>query len=437
MSPFIRIFSYSLPVLVLIGVFNYLVDPYGIYNTLHVNGFNFPKAEAQNYEKLVKAYLVSEIQPDAVVMGTSRAGIGIDSDSELWAGDGAVFNLSIADGNVYVTRRFLQHLIAIRPPKKVVLGLDFFVFNAMRSNANDYSENLLAVDSRGQINDNYKWHIILSSIFSYSAVKTSIKTIRKIEDPKINILNPDSGMRQYAINGKIYHSDELIDLPVIDHEDAASLVFGKVEKYYMSEKYYLGESREYAFENSDIGNSTIREFRKIVRLCLENDIELFMFISPTHARQTEAIRAIGLWPLFEQWKRGVVQVLEQEYGSEEYRLWDFSGYNSVTSVEVITGRMREYKDPSHYLPFVGDMVLSRLFGEQHVHAPAGFGRRLHGGNIEQVLELMRLEQREYHDKHAKTIRAVEALAASLGMGPESVEITGGDRPVAARSVPRQ
>jgi len=437
MSPFLRIFSLSLPMLALIGMFNFFVDPYGIYNTLHITGLNFPKAEAQNYEKLAKAYLVSEIKPDAVVMGTSRSGVGIDSESDLWGGDGVVFNLSIADGTVYEIRRFLQHLIAIKPPKKLVLGLDFFIFNAFRGKASDYSENLLAVDSAGELNDDFKQYIILSSIFSYSAIKTSIKTIKKSSDQKIHVLDPISGMRQEAINGDVYHTDQLINLPAVNDEDIAGIVFGMAEEHFMSLKYFLGDDMMYAFENEDTGSATLDEFRKIVRLCLDNDIELFIFISPSHARLYESIRAVGLWPLFEQWKREIVQVLEDEYGRGEYTLWDFSGYNSITTTEVVHGRLREYKDPSHYLPVVGNMVLSRLFSKELENVPMDFGRHLSGSNVEQVLESVRLEQRAYHETHKATVKAVEEMAVGLGMSTQNVAIQGGDRPVSARSVPTQ
>lgn len=68
-----------------------------------------------------------------------------------------------------------------------------------------------------------------------------------------------------------------------------------------------------------------------------NNIELLLFISPVHARQLEVIRLSNLYPTFEQWKRDMVKVIaedvEQHPDKSPIQLWDFSGYNLLTTRE--------------------------------------------------------------------------------------------------------
>ena len=437
MTPFLRVFSYSLLVLALLALFNFIVDPYGIFNSVHVKGVNYPKSVAQNHEKMVKAYLVSEIRPRAVALGTSRVGFGIDPGSSRWDGPGPRFNLSLADGDVYVTRRFLEHAIAINPPKQVVIGLDFFAFNAKRKTAHDYSENLLAVNGVGKNNADYKSNIILSSVMTYSTLKNALKALKTSRQDRIQVINSETGMRQFAMHGDIYQNDELFELPEMDYLDNAYTAFQGHAGFYIGEKYLIGDKKEYSFEDALSGNSALDEFLKIVQLSKANDIALYAFISPTHAWHMEEIRSIGLWPLFEQWKRELVNIMEQEYEGSRYHLYDFSGYNSITSLDVPEGRMREYKDSSHYLPVVGDLVLSRLFGRNSEGVPEEFGRRLTGGNLESVLGLIRKEQSGYHRSHSDDVREIERIAAKFDMSADTVIIEGGARPFAAKYAPQR
>ena len=239
-------------------------------------------------------------------------------------------------------------------------------------------------------------------------------------------------MRQYAIGGVLYDSDDLVKTSAVDQLDNARYSFTRSEQYFINGKYYTGKNKSYFFEDNDTGRSSLREFREIVTLCKRNGIDLFLFISPTHASQTEVIRALGLWPVFEQWKRDLVGILDDEYENLKYRLWDFSGYNSITSKNVPTGRMREYKDSSHYYPVVGDMVLSKIMGGSQEGEVTDFGMRLNSRSIEKVLDRIRKQQYAYHESHIENVKAIKALAAKSLSGYEPEVVIDGTRPIGAR-----
>ncbi|MBI3796729.1 MAG: hypothetical protein HY268_07150 [Deltaproteobacteria bacterium] len=132
------------------------------------------------------------------------------------------------------------------------------------------------------------------------------------------------------------------------------------------------------------GFDRVEILRSIVKQCRTEGINLYLFITPSHARDLEAIRVLGLYPLFEQWKRDMVNVLAAEAaqhpGEQPIPLWDFSGYNTLTTEDVPSAAekgkpMQWYWESSHFKKELGDLVLDRLFDyhEPGREVPEDFG----------------------------------------------------------------
>ena len=58
----------------------------------------------------------------------------------------------------------------------------------------------------------------------------------------------------------------------------------------------------------EISESFLNDLKEVVRQCREREIELKIFISPTHVTELELLRLAGLWPLVEQWKQEIVKI---------------------------------------------------------------------------------------------------------------------------------
>ncbi len=437
MSAYLKVFTAGFAGLVLVILMNLVVDPYGIYDLFSWKGVNTTRPVMQNHEKLVKAYLTTRMEPAMVAMGTSRAEFGIDPGHASWGNDGPRFNLALAGGNTFVTRRFLEHVLSGGKLKKVVLGLDFFAFNTIRPIASDYTDSVLAVLDDGTPNPGHLWNIIVTTTLSRSAIDDTLETLKADESAAIQEINPETGMRLFSIGGKRIETRELQSNTKKTGSDQGALKsFNAMEELYLRHVYLAGAKREFAFENPDSGNSSLQEFRRIVQLCRQHEIDCNFFISPPHARQMEVIRAIGLWPLFEQWKRELVAILQEEGMEKLFPLWDFSGYNSITTKDVPKdSRMREYLDSTHYSPFVGDMVLARVLGEGEItpQPPPDFGVRLTTDTVDDALEKDRARQAAYHRSNPQDVRDIEALAEKHGFNPEFMVFSGEPRINRARS----
>ena len=84
-------------------------------------------------------------------------------------------------------------------------------------------------------------------------------------------------------------------------------------------------------------------------------------------------------------------------------VWDFSGYNSITT-ESIDDRMEYYIDNSHYSLKAGDLVLNRIVSFQTEKVPRDFGVLVNQDNIEPHLEQNSFRSRSLARKASRGIK---------------------------------
>ena len=103
-------------------------------------------------------------------------------------------------------------------------------------------------------------------------------------------------------------------------------------------------------------------------------------------------------------------------GKTAYSLWDFSGYNSITTETVPAAgspdKMRWYSDSSHYNRACGDLILDRIFGH---HDPArlipqDFGTLIDERTIDAHLSDIREARAQYSETHPADVQEMAALS---------------------------
>jgi len=156
--------------------------------------------------------------------------------------------------------------------------------------------------------------------------------------------------------------------------------------------------------------------------CHKRNIDFRIAISPSHARQFETIAAKGIWLLFEDWKRHLVNINYEEadrLGKQPFPLWDFSGYNSLTTEPVppVNDGLTEmcwYWESSHYKKELGDLVQDRIFGYNHPdrQLPSDFGTLLTPETIEPHLATVRTNRRQWQEAFPEDAAEIVALRSS-------------------------
>ena len=345
----------SLTLLSVVGI-NWLVDPYQIGTGPAWPRFNEVKFRSHTNVRQAKAINVKRLKPHAVVLGNSRADIGMDPNHAALLTHGNSYNLAIPASDMVETLRYYRGAVQAQPDlKTVVLGIDLVAFAPNR-----YLRSLDAeVDA--YLDPGPVLYPTMEVTASHRALLASGLTV-------VGNLSGAPVRENYLSSGRLDRRNP----PGMSTEAAFALHLKQV---------YLGQEGWYSAYQTAPEQMTA--FRDLVRDCKARGIELKVFISPAHALQWEAIHLAGQWAAFEQWKREVAAITP---------VWDFSGYNSVTT-EPLTSATRNYIESSHYLPHVGRWVLDRMFGYPSPQLPADFGVLLAPDGLDEHFSRIR-EQRQ-------------------------------------------
>lgn len=361
--------------------FNWQVDPYAIYHDTAAD--NLP-LRVMN-ERIFKTVKLARKPADIVFIGTSRTDIGIGNTQSILSGH-RLQNLATFGQPIRETRRLFELAVQNQKPHTVVIGLDFFAFNALFAPPSDYVE------------DNYNPLRPVTLLLSISTLSDAIAKYRHPE-PAVGDCCFANGFRipsdQNYLQGKYHH------------------YFTASERMYLMEKYLPYPQCAFSFAQSGHEDrSSLSDLRAIIELAQHQHINLKLFISPSHARQWETIAAAGLWDKWESWKRQLVVLNEQEAehaGRPPFPLWDFSGYDSVSSENLPADGeqrlMNGYSDSSHFVPAIGQRVIARIFGEKD-----DWGILLDRRNIESNLARIRTARQQYRVTHLQDVTEIETLA---------------------------
>ena len=81
----------------LIGLLNFVIDPYGVFNTTIIQNLNYVKPELDKHQRLVKSAYIINYQPTKVVMGSSTVLNGLNPSKININNDrDTVYNLGIS-----------------------------------------------------------------------------------------------------------------------------------------------------------------------------------------------------------------------------------------------------------------------------------------------------------------------------------------------------
>jgi len=391
----------------IIGLANWLIDPYWIYRNVEITGINKIKPMFRTHVRMAKANLVNKIKPKGIILGSSRSGYGIDPTHPGWT-TSSVYNLSLPGTTIYELMRYFQHATVDGSVKEVVLALDFFMFNGQRKFESDFKENRLNADVNGNYNFSSGFADIGATLFSIDSLKASYRTLYSQNEENMFL---DNGQRSWTSY-----------MEKIEKVGGIRNMFHKVEREYLSDHWWFSSCNRYEFNESETNKSTFRYLRTIISEAHKKNIRLHLLISPNHARFLEVIHAAGLWSIYEEWKRQLLFTVIDESkksGKQEFRLWDFSGYNkyNVEKVPLKSEKnknMRFYWEPSHYKAELGTIILDRVFSSNHFSNTERieFGNILSKQNIELHLDNISKNRSFYQKNNKADILEIISMAES-------------------------
>lgn len=366
--------SLSIFLLSVAGI-NAFIDPYGIWFSPAIQGVNWSKPKKNLHQRLFKAFDIAHKKPTGLILGSSRALYGLSPKHPKLIQHQPVYNAALSSANMYELLRYFQHALHHQPDLKlVIIGLDFFAFNKNISNRLDFSESRLSRPlffSKDALVTTLSWSVLLDSGETLS---------RNREKPDIQQFQEDG----FAL----YH--EYIEQPR-ESQHRLKAFERSIANHFRSADILA---------SYDLSKVQLENLQRIVDICREQDIELQLFISPTHVTDLEAIYAAGLWPDFEEWKRKVVQITP---------VWDFSGYTLLNS-EEINDQMLNYWDSHHYRRHVGDGILNVILSDSQTSPSLDWpSAPLTQKNIEYSLQKTRKDQLRWRSQNQSTFQWIQNL----------------------------
>ena len=368
---------------------NAFVDPYGILGAPEIQGFNRIKPQIPLHTRMVKAHKINKIRPKGLILGSSRAEVGLNPDHPGWAASSRpVYNAALPSARIYEIYHYLRHAHSQTSIAQVVLILDFFSFDTGRRKESGFETERLRLEpglipNTGMIKD------ISTVLFSYDSLQASIDTLNHQNKPFYWYLSNgsrDAAYLQQQIEDKGGHfkAFESVLTSALTAEDGL-----------VRFDYGHGNGKK---------TDVLKWFQNLVLFCAEEQIELYALISPIHSQRLELLWQLGLWPTYEQWKRDVTHIIEEikKKGNLTTRieLWDFSGFNEISMERVpgvgnVLNRMDWYWEASHYKRRTGDLMLDRVLMGKRVDNIPEFGVRISIDGIESHLKAIRQQRQRY------------------------------------------
>jgi hypothetical protein len=408
----------TLGLLVAVAAFNAVVDPFGMNMMVRAEGLNGKKPAIYTRVRLFKAFEVSRVRPQTLILGTSRSHIGFSCSHEAWAQlEGPCYNLAFDGATSREMFAYLRHAYALRPLKHVLLGLEPYHLAPSVSTVRSDFDPLVLRDPKG--NAVPRWLSgDLRLLISLDTLKASIQTLEAQDNSEPTWFGPD-GQRLgevffRQIDGKFGQLGPRGYFDMTDQREVG----------YQTE-WMVAAKRKHAVLRAepapDPNETSLGYVRRIVAFCRTHRIDLRIVVTPAHAHQLEIMAASIDWSEVERKKRDLLRLVDEENARHPELpptpIVDFSGYSSITEEAPpppgSRTELQYYWDSSHFKQIVGDYVLDRVYGVSSParQVPSDFGVRLTAGTIESYFLEQRARQAAYRRRFPDDIVSLRGLVA--------------------------
>jgi hypothetical protein len=388
----------ALAILAVIAGFNAMVDPFGMYSRVETN-----KPTINTRMRLYKAFEVERVKPQTLILGSSRTHVGLRCSHEALAElEAPCYNLAFDGATTKEMYYYLLHAQSIKPLKHVILGLDaYHASPAPAFTRTDFDPLLLYT-----IDKPHWFRFITADLRLLTSLDTLIASIQALRETSTE---PTWFAKDGQRLGEVFFRRSGEDFINI----SPRAYFDKYDKEGIALAAHIlapqnvtpHPAPKTAVIPADPKQSSLAYINNIIEFCRSNNIDLRIFIAPSHARQQETEQAISGLPAIENGKRDLTQLIADDEKKNPnlppIMLMDFSGYSSITTEQPSKAdtkeEMRYYWDSSHFKEIVGDYVLDRIFekNDSNHSYPIDFGSRLTPETIENVLAKDRDEQKKY------------------------------------------
>lgn len=340
----------------LVGIFNYIVDPYGFNQSIIIDKFNSIKESNAAFTIKYKMPQLVKHEWTNLMLGSSKIGVMDNHVVEHYLG-GKTFNMDQPTPVMPIQFDAFMYAVHYNNVKNLIFAIDFLSFNKNLKLNKDYIELKERVQT-------YEHFSNIDIYLNTDTFKKSIEVIKKnlLGTAKKKLHFYPNGMREYADYIEAYKNG------TFDLEK-------NIDKHL---KLYF-DPHKGIYSNYEYSDEFMKLAKKIVKYCKTNDINLYVYISPIYVEHFYAIKESGLIDEYEHFKRELVKITDY---------LDFTGINSITN------NKNNYWDSSHLRIEQTKAVMAKLFRDPLFKGYEDFGVFVTPNNIEVHLK----EQRDQYRK---------------------------------------
>ena len=348
-----------------ISLFNLIIDPYAATDWMEIDGINARKTRAhEDGRRVTVSHQILKRPEASLIIGSSRVVDGFNETMDDWPG--GLYNAGIRGSNAYE----LAHIAALATQKKelrcLVIGLDISEF----SGGDKFKSAFLL----SRFPDGSNWRSLGRMMLSPYTLTRAVQTLgdnmrgNAPKPPFQNIYEAGEQRARYTKSVK----------GVLESHQALTV---------------SGERIDYLFRALDV--------------LAAQGVQIIGFLHPVHAWYEDPSFQAGQKDATLQLRKTLLsrfQTLAEKHvpnapcsPDEKAVLWDFSGFQAPSTTAIpapAQTKSHEYcHEPAHYLPRLGDAILSVMQGKSDRNPQ--FGVKLTPQNIASSAEQIDIRRTAY------------------------------------------
>lgn len=340
-----------------------MIDPYALYRE-HDEYIGLNK-----FARLIKPHWAAWAKPEVVISGSSRAEYFFDTDYLQERLVKPVFNIATSGANIYEVRRNIEHVVAVAPIDTIIVGLDFFMFNANRGVRSGFSEDRLALRMNGGPNPFY-WAVDLGATLASRDVFNDMRRSIKYRDRDTNCTN--------RWNGQAGVIPTYFECRARETDGQQNLFREGLAFYLDDNSGLLGDTSglisDFELDRRPLPSNSMENIDRLFALAAQ-ERELILYISPVHALHLEMLKCWGRWTAFEDWKITLTRKVAQARARGiRVELRDFAIISDLTSRSVFeqdASTQSHFYDSHHLRQTQRTRLQEELLGHGEQNNPIG------------------------------------------------------------------
>jgi hypothetical protein len=340
-----------------VGAFNRIIDPYGYFRDVEVAGVNADKTRAPGNERLVKPALMRRLAPQAMIVGSSFAEVGLPPLHPGFTRNGELSSFNFGMPAAKWNEVYCLAMFALRQPqlKRLVVGVSGI------DSAPCPDDDEIARADYGKL------------LFSRTALEASRETVRSQGRP--SAMTRD-GMWTYGrYDDQLQFDDQVVGNFALEFAGALCPTA-------LDEPRAMDPTR---IDRTLPGPKTATGLRNLIRLALEKKVELVLLFYPTHILFNEIQRRCVSPETHWEWLWNAVAVANEEAGdqSQLVQVWDFFDYGPLNTERMHAGkpmRDRLWQDFGHFNVEIGTAAFDAIYLGR-----SGYGTRVTVDNFDRLV----------------------------------------------------